>query len=168
MYKTNSMYVPYSDPGRESYTVDGLPTLKIQTLAQDGIREHRRSKTSPMFLRRKIARHKRSNIQSLVVPKINYVQILLEEEEEEAKCLSQTHNDDFSDFSFKPVLIWKPGYGTNSPPKQSPKLVTDQEAGPAATSSGIQASHEGSKSRIIMRKTNLTDTLPPFKHRMKV
>jgi hypothetical protein len=78
--------------------VDGLPTLKVQTLTEEGISEHRRCKTSPDLLNIQHMREARAP-KPLTLPKINYAQILLEEED----------NVCSDDVVVKRVLIWKPG-----------------------------------------------------------
>ena len=83
--------------------MDGLPTLKVQTLTQDIAVEHRRCHTSPVPLEpgklQPQHRHMKEAKQPLTLPRINYAQILLEEEE-----------DEYSDeIVLKRVLIWRPG-----------------------------------------------------------
>lgn len=87
----------YADSHIHSHTVDGLPTLKVQTLTQEGISDNTRtrSNTSPAPLQcSKLA----SN--PLTLPKVTYAQILLEEGDD-------GYTED--EIVLKRVLIWRPG-----------------------------------------------------------
>lgn len=110
-----SLQCIYPDSHFHSYTVDGLPTLKVQTLTQEGISERRRYDTSPVPLERLRSQHTREakqplTKQPLTLPRINYAQIMLEEE-----------GDGYSDeIVVKRVLIWRPGQRKYSITKETP------------------------------------------------
>lgn len=97
--------IVYADAHVRSYTVDGLPTLKVQTLTQQGINEHNvrtRSSTSPVPLQTIHSQHAKTANQPLILPKVTYAQILLEEEDYE--CFEAQ-----DEIVLKRVLIWRPG-----------------------------------------------------------
>lgn len=177
--------------------MDGLPTLKVQTLTQDGINEHRRSSTSPILVEPgKLQSHHQCTkeaTQPLTLPRINYAQILLEEEEDECS----------DEIVVKRVLIWRPGqkkahsilkgpftgvvYNERHPPATSnqPSLRKGEHSTSAVkteqphATAGDQPSytvqkgtgdrgpipHESTRSSLKVFKTNLTDTLPPEGHK---
>ena len=84
--------------------MDGLPTLKIQTLTQ-GLAEHKRLTPLPAPLQREPLRHIREQQdQALNLPKVNYAQVQLQEEDGDDES-----PDEFAEVTVRPVLIWRPG-----------------------------------------------------------
>lgn len=173
LYHVHDLFV--ADPCMHSYTVDGLPTLKIQTLNQSSIYEHRRANTLPTPLRNIRRKHRRTIIsQALIAPKVNYAQMSLEEED-----APHLHTD-LDEISFKPVLIWKPSMQKKSPPNNR-RIVASKHTEPSNTLAmdatlsvsipGVPSKRdeipptpcEGRRSSMPVFKTNLTDTLPPCK-----
>ncbi len=172
-----------------SYTVDGLPTLKIQTLKQDSIQEqHRRAQTLPASFHNRIGTGHKSENTNLTAPNVNYAQVSLEEE----------HVDEItskipSNMTFKPVLIWKPRRKKSSPSRSSSeskntKLGSEQPTAEAnhvdntkktcvshvdttkktcidtlTTAECKPTSNEPRKLSMTVCKTNLTDTILPNK-----
>lgn len=147
----------FSDTYIHSKTVDGLPTLKVQTLLNDGICEHRRSNTHPVPVRtgsRHIMRENRAS-------KVNYAQMLLEEEYYEPQ----------DDVTYKPVLVWKPYPQKSSPLRgdactqhiQASDTLPGQStgAGNADASKCNNAVYEEAKQSLTVFKTDLTNMLPP-------
>ena len=144
--------------------MDGLPTLKVQTLLHDGICEHKRCSTHPIPTKfcRTSSRHIRES-RKRGLSKVNYAQMLLEEAADE-------HYESQNDVTFKPVLVWKP-HQKSSPPRGD---VCRQHVQPSDTFSGqstvgvnADASkynndvYEEAKQSLTVFKTDLTDMLPP-------
>lgn len=165
-----------SDPRIHSYTVDGLPTLKIQTLNQNDIGAHRRSVTLPTPLHLHRIRHGRTRPSNppLGTKRVNYTEISLEEQ--------YFQTDDLSGLTFKPVLVWKPRQKQSpldgSPPGIRSKAVQSPDqsfhlvaadsvdavgTGAPSCSQKMPTSREGARNSMTLFKTNLTDTLPPFR-----
>lgn len=102
-----------------SYTVDGLPTLKIQTLTQDNISEHKRCNTLPVSLQETSPRPLHIREIDQAFPKVNYAQIRLEDDE--------VSNDECTDIIVKPVLIWRPGRRKQSHAQALPHVTADEQ-----------------------------------------
>ena len=171
-----------------SHTVDGLPTLKIQTLNQDSLGNDRLSTSLPTPTRTHLQRrcgHKRPGGNLEGIRQVNYTQISLEDDE-------YYPVDDMDGITFKPVLIWRPRVGhrkphTSSSPRSSPGIKKKMDKPPEQVSShtsveGVDSStvprsekerpssshrqakpgkQESVKNSISPRKTNLTNNLPP-------
>lgn len=100
--------------------MDGLPTLKVQTLTQEGIKDHRRSNTTPVPLLSIHPQHTREANRPLTLPKVNYAQILLEEDDDE-------YSEAQDEIVVKRVLIWRPGRRKHPPRGGSPTRATTHQ-----------------------------------------
>lgn len=138
------------DLHERSYTADGLPILNIQTLNQDHICEHKRNRTSPLTFQHNYKPKKHS----LLRPEIRYVEMALEKDEE-----PQIYDNQCMDVTFKPVLIWKPGYKTSQSPSRH--LNTTNDAAVPGTPPTPHCGNVAGRSSLMMRTSNLTETLPP-------
>ena len=154
----------YLDSPVHSYTVDGLPTLKIQTLNEDSLQGHKRSQTLPIFIQR-LGSGRKSSHPEFTAPKVNYTQVSLEEDHDDEKSPTVPN-----EMTFKPVLIWKPRRKKSSRKSRplpdgdgSAKFGTRQIS--AAENSDVDPAQGKSPSdtRKTLCKTNLTDTLLPYK-----
>ena len=166
--------------------------MKIKNLTQVGVSELRRSNTLPALpLQRTRPHYIRERDPALIPPKVNYAQILLEEERGSDKAQD--------DITITPVLIWRPGQRR----KYAPSLKATQEHdrgscivhttshghdGPASAVAADPVAKDDShaipdnsqaadntgevtaggttaacegKGSVKVFKTNLTDTLPP-------
>ena len=165
--------------------MDGLPTLKIQTLHGDNeVCELKEPRIVPLPSHRRGQRHNiQSKPHSVQPPEVKYVQVSLEEDDDSI----EESGDWCTDLKFTPVLIWKPGQkqhqalpltrrqqASKSSISNIPRPVTKEET-PSRSGSGKNAkttSHteqertftltESTKTQLFVRKTNLTDMLPPL------
>lgn len=107
MYQSGRIPTPV-DSQRNSYTADGLPTLKVNTLGCDGIHEHKCPKTYPhtLVLPSLAGAAKAKQVQSpFRAPEIHHVQFLLEDDDDDYSSLVNKPME----VTYTPVLLWKPG-----------------------------------------------------------
>ena len=176
-----------------SYTVDGLPTLKVQIFNNDSIHEQKPPKTLPRTLHRK---NPKSKYHNSTEPKIRYAEMKLEDEGEQDLYSSCDHSGrDDAEFTFSPLLIWKPGCSINPKlksfiskatpksqiifpeiPQRTQNFVSEtglvssipvRKSDNSVNSTPLHVAVTGNRSPLLVRKTNLTDMLPPHKENQR-
>ena len=145
-----------SNSETRSYTKDGLPTLKINTLECAAIKKKKSAKYSHSLL---LPTGSSISHPQLHNPKgIHYIQLLLEEDDSYAEN---------GEITYAPVLLWNPNGQKKFPVKVSPGNIPSQC--PQVESSHLPLSDGstkldtslGRRSSLSMPRTDLTNTLPP-------